>query len=111
MNLTKYTVVTSDDFGKFEDRVNQLLGDGWELQGGVSTSALPDSQGNVVHVQWSQALILPAGAAALEAVAEMTLPLPEDFESIRPPLERPGTEPAARRRFRRGMLIARKPVS
>lgn len=111
MNLTKYTVVTSDDFGKFEDRVNQLLGDGWELQGGVSTSALPDSQGNVIHVQWSQALILPAGASALEAVAEMALPLPEELESIRPTIERPGTEPAARRRLRRGMLIARRPAS
>jgi hypothetical protein len=111
MNLTKYTVVTSDDFGKFEDRVNQLLGDGWELQGGVSTAALPDSQGNVLHVQWSQALILPAGASALEAVEEMALPLPGDFESITPPFERPGTEPAARRRLRRGMLIARGSVS
>ena len=88
MNLTKYTVVTSDDFGKFEDRVNQLLGDGWELQGGVSTAALPDSQGNVLHVQWSQALILPAGASALEAVEEMALPLPGDFESITPALAR-----------------------
>lgn len=108
MNLTKYTVVTSDDFGKFEDRVNQLLGDGWELQGGVSTSALPDSQGNVLHVQWSQALILPAGAAALEAVEETALPLATDLDSIDLPMERPGAGPAARRRIRRGMLVARR---
>ena len=111
MNLTKYTVVTSDDFGKFEDRVNQLLGDGWQLQGGVSTAALPDSNGSLVHVQWSQALILPAGASALEAVEETALPLPSDFESIGMPLDRPGTEPAARRRFRRGTLIARESSS
>ncbi len=111
MNLTKYTVVTSDDFGKFEDRVNQLLGDGWELQGGVSTSALPDTRGNVLHVQWSQALILPAGAAALEAVEEVALPLPQDFESVIQPLPRPGIEPASRRRLRRGMLIAKRPLT
>ena len=69
MDLTKYTVVTSDDFGKFEDRVNQLLSDGWKLQGGVATSALPDTGAKVLHVQWSQALFLPAAAATM-AIAE-----------------------------------------
>jgi len=108
MNLTKYTVVTSDDFGKFEDRVNQLLGDGWQLQGGVSTSALPDSNGSLVHVQWSQALLLPQGAAALEAIEEAEQPLPFDLESIGTPLERRGGEPAASKRRRRGTPTARK---
>ncbi|WP_035613044.1 DUF1737 domain-containing protein [Haloferula sp. BvORR071] len=111
MNLTKYTVVTSDDFGKFEDRVNQLLGDGWQLQGGVSTAALPDSDGSLVHVQWSQALILPAGASALEMVEEMALPLPADLESIGRQVELPGAEPAAGKGPKRGTPIAKDTLS
>lgn len=31
MVFEQYTVVTSDDLGKFEDRINQLLGEGWVL--------------------------------------------------------------------------------
>lgn len=64
MEASNYTVVTSDDFGKFEDRVNQLLSEGWKLQGGVATTALPDTDAGLTHVQWSQALVLPAKAAA-----------------------------------------------
>ena len=108
MNFTKYTVVTSDDFGKFEDRVNQLVGDGWQLQGGVSTSALPDSNGSLVHVQWSQALVLPQGGAALEAIEEAEEPLPFDLESIDLPHERSGSEPAASDLAWQGMPTARK---
>lgn len=68
----QYTVVTSDDFGKFEDRVNDLLGEGWQIQGGVSTAILPNSADRLQHIQWSQALTLstvgePTGPAlALE---------------------------------------------
>lgn len=81
MDLTKYTVVTSDDFGVFEDRVNQLIGEGWKLQGGVTGTALPDTKAGLVHVQWSQAMVLPARAAALEAMQALENPLPMDFES------------------------------
>jgi hypothetical protein len=80
MDLTKYTVVTSDDFGVFEDRVNQLIGDGWKLQGGVTGTALPDTEAGLVHVQWSQALVLPTRSTALEAVEAFEAPLPLDFE-------------------------------
>lgn len=90
MNLTKYTVVTSDDFGKFEDRVNQLLGDGWQIQGGVASCTLPDTGNGILHVQWSQALILPASAATLEAEAEEAELLPKDLESISLPREPDG---------------------
>ncbi|WP_193212139.1 DUF1737 domain-containing protein [Luteolibacter marinus] len=69
VNDTQYTVVTSDDFGKFEDRVNQLLGKGWRLQGGVATAALPDSGERMLHVQWSQAMILPSSSAVLEVLS------------------------------------------
>ncbi len=85
MNFTKYTVVTSDDFGKFEDRVNQLLGDGWKLQGGVATAAFPGNGDRLLHVQWSQALTLPAAATALEALESMAEPLPRDFETFSVP--------------------------
>jgi hypothetical protein len=105
MNLTKYTVVTSDDFGKFEDRVNQLLSEGWTIQGGVSSAALPDSGNGMLHVQWSQALILPAGAAVLEAEEELAEALPRDLESVVLPLDFPGEERPASRRS--GMRIAR----
>jgi len=81
MDLTKYTVVTSDDFGVFEDRVNQLLGEGWKLQGGVTGTALPDTKAGLVHVQWSQAMVLPARAAGLEAVEALEEPMPLDLES------------------------------
>lgn len=81
MDLTKYTVVTSDDFGKFEDRVNQLIGEGWKLQGGVTGTALPDTDAGLVHVQWSQAMVLPVRAVTKEAASEMAEPLPLDFES------------------------------
>lgn len=90
MNLTKYTVVTSDDFGKFEDRVNQLLGDGWQIQGGVASCTLPDTGNGILHVQWSQALILPPAAAVLEAEAEAERDLPKDLESISLPRESDG---------------------
>jgi len=82
MDYTKYTVVTSDDFGKFEDRVNQLLAEGWKLQGGVATSAFPDTGERVLHVQWSQALLLPTSASALEAVEEFSEALPSDLETF-----------------------------
>ena len=36
MGFEQYTVVTSDDLGKFEERINELLGEGWVLQGGVA---------------------------------------------------------------------------
>lgn len=81
MDLTKYTVVTSDDFGKFEDRVNQLIGDGWKLQGGVTGTALPDTDAGLVHVQWSQAMVLPARAVAGQAEEAMAEPLPLAFDS------------------------------
>jgi hypothetical protein len=108
MNLTKYTVVTSDDFGKFEDRVNQLLGEGWQLQGGVASVPLPDSGDGVLHLQWSQALILPAGAAVLEAEEEFAEALPRDLESVALPIEFPGDERPAHRRRRFGMPNARR---
>jgi len=79
MDITKYTVVTSDDFGKFEDRVNQLIGDGWKLQGGVTATALPDTEEKLLHVQWSQALVLPARAVSLARAEEEDEPLPIDF--------------------------------
>ncbi len=89
MDASNYTVVTSDDFGKFEDRVNQLLGEGWKLQGGVATTALPDTDAGLTHVQWSQALVLPAKAAVAplaEARAEL---FPEEPEELELPGRRP----------------------
>lgn len=96
MDFNKYTVVTSDDFGKFEDRVNQLIGDGWKLQGGVSSATLPDVLDGLVHVQWSQALVLPVRAATASAVEEDEEPIPAELESdadiaIFPEKERPGS--------------------
>jgi hypothetical protein len=101
MDFSKYTVVTSDDFGKFEDRVNQLLGEGWKLQGGVTGTALPDTDAGLVHVQWSQALVLPGRTVTKEAASEKAEPLPIGFESVEdivtlPDPERPayGSGPA-----------------
>lgn len=87
MDLTKYTVVTSDDFGKFEDRVNQLLGEGWKLQGGVAAAALPDTDAGLIHVQWSQALVLPVRTAAggVAAAHAQLYPAVEDGD-LEPPL-------------------------
>ena len=85
MDLTKYTVVTSDDFGKFEDRVNQLLGDGWKLQGGVATSARPDTAARMLHVQWSQALVFPGGQVGRATAEEFEEPVPADLETFLPP--------------------------
>ena len=105
MNLTKYTVVTSDDFGKFEDRVNQLLSDGWLIQGGVASSTLPGSTSGLVHVQWSQALILPAGAAMMEAEDELEEALPGDLERQALSADPAGEERAASKLS--GMPIAK----
>ena len=93
MDLTNYTVVTSDDLGKFEDRVNQLVGEGWKLQGGVAAAALPDTDAGLTHVQWSQALVLPVRAAAGGVAAAHMEPYPAaEGGDLEPPLldlERP----------------------
>jgi hypothetical protein len=63
--------------------VNQLIGEGWRLQGGVTGTALPDTKAGLVHVQWSQAMVLPARVAALEAAVALEQALPSDVERNR----------------------------
>lgn len=76
----KYTVVTSDDFGKFEDRVNELLEEGWLLQGGVSTSILASD--DRLHIQFSQALTFSGSPAAERELMEEAMPLPSDSDAF-----------------------------
>jgi len=78
---TKYTVVTSDDFGKFEDRVNELLEEGWQLQGGVATSIL-SSEDRLQHIQFSQALSLSGTGSSARQTLEEELPLPADSDAF-----------------------------
>jgi hypothetical protein len=76
MLAAQYTVVTSDDLGKFEDRINLLLEEGWILQGGVATSPLPEMTVSCLHVQWSQAMVLPSRPMPEASAGEETLELP-----------------------------------
>jgi hypothetical protein len=76
MVLEQYTVVTSDDLGKFEDRVNQLLSEGWVLQGGVAASPMKQLTESCLRMQWSQAMALPSRHVVPVEVQEETLPLP-----------------------------------
>ncbi|WP_425503681.1 DUF1737 domain-containing protein [Luteolibacter flavescens] len=94
MVFEQYTVVTSDDLGKFEDRVNQLLGEGWVLKGGVAvcpTTPASDSThapDSCVRLQWSQAMALPSRHVP-SALQEEAMPLPhaaEDWRKGEPPL-------------------------
>jgi hypothetical protein len=89
MGLEQYTVVTSDDLGKFEDRVNQLLSEGWILQGGVAVSPMKQLSESCLHMQWSQAMALPSRHVASVDIQEEALPLP------RAPGQRRKTEPPA----------------
>jgi hypothetical protein len=78
MATDQYTVVTSDDLGTFEDRVNQLLEEGWTLQGGVAASALGQAGGGCLHVLWSQAMVLSSRRVEEEVtLEEHALPGPE----------------------------------
>ena len=76
MAYEQYTVVTSDDLGKFEDRVNQLLSEGWVLQGGVAVSPMKQCSETCVHMQWSQAMALPSRHVSPVNPEEEALPLP-----------------------------------
>jgi hypothetical protein len=69
-------VVTSDDLGKFEDRVNQLLSEGWVLQGGVAVNAMKQLSEGCLHMQWSQAMALPTRHVPSVGLEEEALPLP-----------------------------------
>jgi hypothetical protein len=60
MVFEQYTVITSDDLGKFEDRINELLGEGWVLQGGVAMCPMKQDSDPCLHMQWSQAMALPS---------------------------------------------------
>ena len=76
MGFEQYTVVTSDDLGKFEDRINQLLGEGWVLQGGVATCPVKQCSESCLHMQWSQAMALPSRHVPAVSHQEEALPLP-----------------------------------
>ena len=76
MAFEQYTVVTSDDLGKFEDRVNLLLAEGWVLQGGVAVSPMKQCSEACLHMQWSQAMALPSRHVPVVGLQEETLPLP-----------------------------------
>jgi len=76
MAFEQYTVVTSDDLGKFEDRVNQLLSEGWVLQGGVAVNTMKQCSENCLHMQWSQAMALPSRQVPAVDLQEEALPLP-----------------------------------
>jgi len=64
MIFEQYTVITSDDLGKFEDRINELLGEGWVLQGGVAMCPMKQGSDSCLHMQWSQAMALPTRSVA-----------------------------------------------
>jgi hypothetical protein len=76
MGFEQYTVVTSDDLGKFEDRINQLLGEGWVLQGGVAMCPVKQCSESCLHMQWSQAMALPSRHVPAVGLEEEALPLP-----------------------------------
>ena len=76
MVFEQYTVVTSDDLGKFEDRINQLLSEGWVLQGGVAMYPLKQCSEDCLHMQWSQAMVLPCRHVPRVGLQEEALPLP-----------------------------------
>jgi hypothetical protein len=76
MVFEQYTVVTSDDLGKFEDRINQLLADGWVLQGGVAMCPMKQCSESCLHMQWSQAMALPSRHVPAVGLQEEALPLP-----------------------------------
>ncbi|MCW1924747.1 DUF1737 domain-containing protein [Luteolibacter arcticus] len=86
----QYTVVTSDDLGKFEDRINQLLSEGWALQGGVAVCPMTQSSESCIHMQWSQAMALPSRNVPAVSLQEEEFPLPRSAE-----LHRIGELPSA----------------
>lgn len=90
MIFEQYTVITSDDLGKFEDRINELLGEGWVLQGGVAMCPVKQGSDSCLHMQWSQAMALPSrSVAAVELEQEEAIPSTHTSTRGRmePPLE------------------------
>lgn len=76
MVFEQYTVVTSDDLGKFEDRINELLSEGWVPQGGVAVCRMAQSSEACIRMQWSQAMALPTRNVAAADLEEESFPLP-----------------------------------
>ena len=90
MAFEQYTVITSDDLGKFEDRINELLGEGWALQGGVAMTPMKPGADSSLHMQWSQAMVLPSrNVPTVGMEQEEAIPLPRTTGRRRkePPLE------------------------
>ncbi|RYD65408.1 MAG: DUF1737 domain-containing protein [Verrucomicrobiaceae bacterium] len=90
MTFEQYTVITSDDLGKFEDRINELLGEGWVLQGGVAMCPMKQGSDSCLHMQWSQAMALPSRSVpAVGLQQEEAIPLPRAMGRRRtePPVE------------------------
>lgn len=90
MIFEQYTVITSDDLGKFEDRINELLGEGWVLQGGVAMCPVKQDSASCLRMQWSQAMSLPSRSVpAISLQEEETIPLPHAASRRRtePPAE------------------------
>ncbi|MEK7952387.1 DUF1737 domain-containing protein [Luteolibacter soli] len=91
MGFEQYTVVTSDDLGKFEDRINDLLSEGWVLQGGVAMCPMKQDSASCVRMQWSQAMALPSRQVPVVDLEEEALPLPRSAGKSRkldpPPAE------------------------
>lgn len=90
MIFEQYTVITSDDLGKFEDRINELLGEGWVLQGGVAMCPMKQGSDSCLHMQWSQAMALPSRSVpAVELEQEEAIPSTHTSSRRRtePPLE------------------------
>ena len=90
MVFEQYTVITSDDLGKFEDRINELLGEGWVLQGGVAMCPMKQRSDSCLHMQWSQAMALPSRSVpTVELQQEEAIPLPRKTGRRRtePPVE------------------------
>lgn len=90
MAFEQYTVITSDDLGKFEDRINELLGEGWVLQGGVAMCPMKPGADSCLHMQWSQAMALPSrNVPSVGLEQEEAIPLPRAIGRRRtePPVE------------------------
>lgn len=58
--LIKYKILSGDLIANLEDKVNEYLSSGWELQGGVCSSISVDYYGKV-HKLYTQSLIKNEG--------------------------------------------------
>lgn len=58
MVITAYVIAEATDMYELIERVNAYLDHGWNLQGGVSMTVVPQNGTRCEYARWMQAMIL-----------------------------------------------------